>query len=337
MTLGFQVAQNASMNIGKGMQEGRDARIMDEILTRAGQEGGQEGVQDTITQMLSQASPEARNTIVSTLKQITEQKQAAQEKDWFSQQGIDPNAPQWAQKEQYSNYVNKTMSDSEKQYHNKRAGDLAEYVNEIQQKTQLAQDLTLDIEEAEQAIHSGNVQGPGFKAALKTNPYTQIIAGLTPEEAALEASNKKFLEGTKGIFGSKPTEREIFLLLRSMLPSIGKTKEANVTALGFIKRMNNLNLTRGEIVNQLTDGGTKFVPNLQNAVNKLMEPYAKELKQDLQNEKKRLDENNNRKKSETKAPPGTKIYKAPDGSLYHMTEQGVADAAKDGVKFELAN
>ena len=337
MTFGYQIGQQTSRNIDEGFRRSQDARAMDEILSAAARDGGSEGVQQTITQMLAQASPQSQQNILSMLDRVTKEKQLNQQNQFLKQQGINPNAPEWIQKEQFKNQSGND-SEAEKKYQNLRAENISEYVNEAFNKGKEAEELRSDIFEAEQAIKSGNIEGPGFKATLKTNPYTQLIMGLTPEEAVLQAANKKFLGGTKGIFGSKPTEREIFLLLNSMLPSIGKTQETNMVGLRFIQRMNDMALMHADIVDQLTQSGTKFVPNLEAAVNKLMQPYGEQLRKEMIQAKTELEKNETNRtknKEQKKAPEGTQKYKSPDGKIFYATPEQVALAAEAGEKYEL--
>ena len=201
---------------------------------------------------------------------------------------------------------------------------VSEYVNNAITKGEEAEDLKYTIATAKKAI-GGDITGPGVQAILKNNPYSQLYVGLSPDEASLQAANKKLLEGSKGIFGSKPTEREIFLLLNSMLPSIGKTKEANLAGLGFIERINDIKLLHSQIVDELTDGGTKYIPDLERQVNARLKPISEKLRQDLEVAVKELPKED-KKSSETKSTP-IKVQ-APDGSKWEMTQEQI-DAAKE--------
>lgn len=201
---------------------------------------------------------------------------------------------------------------------------VSEYVNNAISQGEDAEDLKYTIATAKKAIN-GDITGPGVQAILKNNPYSQLYVGLSPDEASLQAANKKLLEGSKGIFGSKPTEREIFLLLNSMLPSIGKTKEANLAGLGFIERINDMKLLYSQMVDELTDGGTKYIPDLERQVNARLKPISEKLRQDLEVAVKELPKED-QKGSENKS--STIKVQAPDGSKWEMTQAQI-DAAKE--------
>jgi hypothetical protein len=219
------------------------------------------------------------------------------------------------------------------EYRKLREKSISEYVNEAMEAGEEAMGQEFAIEEAEKATQSGNVTGPGFMALLKNNPYTQLIVGLTPDEAALQATNKKLLEGTKGLFGPKPTEREFFLLLNEMLPSIGKSKEANQAGLAFIRKVNNLKSARSAIVSKLTNGGSKYVPNIQELVNKEMKPLHDALLSDLREAKEKYGTPESKdEKKESK--DGIIKVRAPDGTYWDMTQAQIDKAAKDEVIFE---
>ncbi len=182
-----------------------------------------------------------------------------------------------------------------------------DYVSSSFDKYKAAQELSPVLEDVEKAI-SGDVQGPGVQAAIKNNPIGQLLVGLTPDEAALQSANKKLLGGTKSIFGSKPTEREIFLLLNSMLPSIGKTYEANKAGADFLKKYNDLELMHGEIVDELTDGGTKYIPDLERQVRERMKPLGDAFLGELRQEK-------SRQNKEEKPQNATQRSEVPEGKI----------------------
>lgn len=216
----------------------------------------------------------------------------------------------------------------------KKAGDefatirekgIADYVNNAITQGEEADSLKYSLATVRKAIN-GDIAGPGLEAAAKNNPYLQIVLGLTPDESTLQAANKKLLEGTKSIFGSKPTEREIFLLLNSMLPSIGKSKEANLASLDFIDRVNNLKILHSDIVDELTEGGTKFVPDLERQVNAKLKPIGENLRNDL---KKAVEKYGVEPKKEEKIR-----VKAPNGTIGNMTQKQIDEAKANNVIFE---
>lgn len=168
-------------------------------------------------------------------------------------------------------------------YGKEREKALSKYIDDVEEKSDEGLRSQIAIGEIRKAL-KGNISGPGLTAVVKNSQYGKLMFGLNPDETLLKTANKTLLEGTKGLFGSKPTEKEIFILLEDMLPSIGKTKEANEAGLQFIERLNNLKLLRGELVDQLTEGGTKYVPDLRNQVNKALAPFNEKLKADLQAE-----------------------------------------------------
>lgn len=204
-----------------------------------------------------------------------------------------------------------------------REKSVSDYVNNALANRESAEELKFTLSEAEKAV-KGDIATPGVKAALKNNPYGQLLMGLTPDEALLQATNKKLLEGTKGIFGSKPTEREIFLLLNSMLPSIGKTKEANLISLGFIKKVNDMKLLHSEIVDRLTEGGTKYIPDLERQVNNLIKPFSEKLRDDLKEAHDQQEGQSNNEKIRVKAP---------DGTIGFMTQENIDKAKANNVIF----
>ncbi len=215
------------------------------------------------------------------------------------------------------------------EYSKLREKNIGEYVNKALAQGEEAEDLKFTLGEARKAVQ-GDVAGPGLTALAKNNPYTQLLTGLTPDESTLQAANKKLLEGSKGIFGSKPTEREIFLLLNSMLPSIGKSVEANLAGLNFIERINDMKLMHAEIVSELTDGGVKFVPDLERKLNAQMRPYAESLKKDMAEAKEAFDV---LEKQNPKGKDGKIQVTAPDGTIGYMTKEQIEKAKADNVIF----
>lgn len=235
-------------------------------------------------------------------------------------------------------YSNSYIENRRKQNEGPQAGDeygklreknIGEYVNKALSQGEEAEDLKFTLGEARKAVQ-GDVAGPGLTALAKNNPYTQLLTGLTPDESTLQAANKKLLEGSKGIFGSKPTEREIFLLLNSMLPSIGKSVEANLAGLNFIERINDMKLMHAEIVSELTEGGTKYVPDIERKVNAEMRPYAESLKKDMAEAKEAFDA---LEPAKTKGKNGKIQVTAPDGSTGYMTQEQIDKAKADNVIF----
>lgn len=219
-----------------------------------------------------------------------------------------------------------------KEFANIREKSIADYVNNSISEGEKAESLKHSIASTRKAVR-GDVAGPGFQAVLKNNPYAQLLYGLTPDEALLQASNKGLLEGTKGIFGSKPTEREIFLLLNSMLPSIGKTVEANEAGLDFVERVNDMKILHAEIVEELTEGGTKYVPDLEKRVNARLRPEAEKLRNDLI-EADKIYNKNEKSTSQVNNPGKNLKVRAPDGSLWEMTQQQIEAAKAKDVIFE---
>ena len=218
------------------------------------------------------------------------------------------------------------------EFANIREKSIADYVNNGIAAGEEAESLRFSLDEARKALQ-GDITGPGFKALAKNNPYTQLLVGLTPDESLLQAANKKLLEGSKGIFGSKPTEREIFLLLNSMLPSIGKTKEANLAGLNFIERVNDLKLMHSDLISELTEGGTKFIPDLERQVNAKMRPMAETLRKDLAVAVEALDESEKENKS-PKGKNGKIRVTAPDGKTTgYMTQEQIDKAKANNVIF----
>jgi hypothetical protein len=203
-----------------------------------------------------------------------------------------------------------------------------DYTNESLQNRENTKDMAFTIATARKAIN-GEISGPGFEAAIKSNPYLSIIYGKTTDESLLDAANKKLLEGTKNIFGSKPTEREIFLLLTSMLPSIGKTREANLAGLDFIEKTNNIKLLKENIVDELTNGGTKYIADLEKQVDEKLKPYKdqlhKELKEAVNIYRNGTKTNSNNNKIKVMAPDGK--------TTGFMTQKQIDEAAKKNAIF----
>jgi hypothetical protein len=215
------------------------------------------------------------------------------------------------------------------EFSNIREKAVADYTNNALTQGEEAENLKYSLAETRKAI-KGDIAGPGLTAIAKNSPYTQILVGLTPDEATLLSANKKLLEGTKSIFGSKPTEREIFLLLNSMLPSIGKSKEANLAGLDFIERVNDLKLMHADIVSELTNGGTKYVPDLERQVNLKMRPYGESLRDDLKKAVQTFNEDTGAKK-DNKAQEIE--VKAPDGTVGFMSQESIDKAKENNVIF----
>ena len=214
----------------------------------------------------------------------------------------------------------------------KGAGAAArKYVQNAIQAKEEAREERFALDEVRKAIR-GKVAGPGFEALIKNNPYGQLMMGLTPDESLLQAANKKLLGSmSKGTFGTKPTEREIFLLLNSMLPSIGKTLEANEASLEFMDKVNAMKERHADLVMELTEGGTKYVAGLEDKIEKMMEPAAQALKKELEeaNEKYNKPAGQNKTKKDGKI-----LVKDPEGGRWRMTLDQIENAAEQGAFFE---
>lgn len=206
-----------------------------------------------------------------------------------------------------------------------REKSVSDYVNDAFTQSEEAESLKYTIAETKKAIN-GDVTGPGWKALAKNNPYTQLLIGDTPDEATLIASNKTLLGSTKGLFGPKPTEREMFLLLNQMLPAIGRTKEANMASIGYIERINDLKVLKGEIVDELTDGGKKYVPDLDRKVYAKMKPTIEKLRDDLKQSVENLPPLDKKAKKEDKIEerPGFVKMKDPQG-IERWVPQNIAN------------
>lgn len=203
------------------------------------------------------------------------------------------------------------------EYSKLREKAVSDYVTKSLQGREDAEELQFTLDSARKALE-GEIEGPGIKALIKNDPYGQLFVGLTPDEASLQASNKKLLEGSKGIFGSKPTEREIFLLLNSMLPAIGKSKEANQASLYFIDKLTKLKIMHGDLVDEISKNG--YVPDIESQVNQRMKPMIDEFRKELNEGVKALE-------SEKKPTDKIKV-KAPNGKIGYMTQDQI-NAAKE--------
>ena len=226
------------------------------------------------------------------------------------------------------NDTTKNLNAKSNEFEKSRQKAVGDYVNAAISHGEEAEGQKFALGEARKAI-AGDIQGPGFKAAAKHNPYTQLIIGLTPDEAALQAANKKLLEGSKGIFGAKPTEREIFLLLNEMLPSIGKTREANEAGVDFLEKVNEMKILHAKTVEELTEGGTKYIPDLEKQVAEIVKPATAALLEELKEARSKFNGSKEEKKSETRIK-----VKAPNGSIGSMTQAQIDEAKAKGVNFE---
>jgi len=204
------------------------------------------------------------------------------------------------------------------------------YVTSALRGSEEAENMTTAMDTIESAIR-GDITEPGIMATIKHDPYGQLFFGLTPDEATLTAANKYMLEGTKGIWGSKPTEKEMFTLLNGMLPSIGKTKEANLAGLQVIKRSNEIKKIHSQIVDELTDGGNRYVPNIESLTSKAMKPLVEQFKKDAYELKDNL--NSSEKIQTSKAKEGKIKVRAPDGKTGFMTQQQIEAAKEKNVIF----
>ncbi len=207
---------------------------------------------------------------------------------------------------------------------------VADLVNSAFEKRSEAEDLKFTLDTARKALQ-GEITEPGLLAIAKNDPYGQLFFGLTPDEAVLQAANKKLLGGTKGIFGNKPTEREIFLLLNSMLPSIGKTKEANMAGLDIIDKATDLSILHADLIDQISEGGKKYVPNIESQVNERMKPIINQFRQELIEANKEF----NASPQGNKNPENNQKIKVkgPNGTIGFMTQQDIDSAKEKNVIF----
>ena len=212
---------------------------------------------------------------------------------------------------------------------------VTDYVNHNLELRDQAEDMTYTLNEARR-VAKGDITGPGVKASLMTNPYTKILLNETPDEAALLAINKKLLEGTKGLFGSKPTEREIFLLMNSMLPAIGRSKEANLASIDMIEKFNNLKIKKADLIDTLTEQGTKYIPNLESTINNLMKQEGKQFISEVKQviNEYGMDKENTQNNQINKPPPGTIRVMSPNGQSGYMTSKQIEAARAKNVIFK---
>jgi len=99
----FQVAQGIGTNIAEGMQRGQERNTIEDILSQASQTDDPAVLQQSIGKILSSVRPEnqapAMQYIQNTMKNLEKRKQDQQ----LQQQGINPNNPEWLQKEEFKN------------------------------------------------------------------------------------------------------------------------------------------------------------------------------------------------------------------------------------------
>lgn len=300
----FETARAIGTNMASAFQNYSDKSSIESILSQAMDTEDPEVINNSIGQILSHVSPERQGPALQLLQNMAQnidrrkqlqqkQMQDRQQLDALERQrGLVPGALSGF--EGNLNMAEKASRDlagkggstepGAKKYHEAIATDVAKYVGNALQKGQEADDMEIAMAEIDQAIE-GDITGPGLMAIAKDNPFLQLFIGLTPDEATLKAANKKVLEGSAGIFGARPTEREIFLLLEEMLPSISKTPAANKAGMEVIKRRNDIAKLHAQIVDELTEGGAKYVPNIKSLAAVKMEPYAKEFLKELQAKK----------------------------------------------------
>jgi hypothetical protein len=321
-TTAFQVAKGISQNLGQGYEkfqgeqnEKMDLSTMGQILKEATESDDPQAIDNAMSQMLSRVKGLENRKLGADILQ----KKVA---------GIQKAAKDQADADKKSNV-------GEEEFKKDRSKAISKYVNNSLEKADSAADMQFSIDTARKAI-SGDIEGPGHRAVIKKSPFGQLLLGLTPDEASLQAANKKLLEGTKGLFGPKPTEREIFLLLNEMLPSIGKSEEANLRGIDFIDDVNSMVLLKNDVINQITENGTKFVPDLEFQVQQQMKPHTEELRDKLRNAAS-ADANSSEQNVRTKVQPGTpfdksigkKYLKLANGNL----EQAQQMAREDGYEF----
>jgi len=237
-------------------------------------------------------------------------------------------------------FLNKKKEGEE--YTKIREKETADYVTQAIQKGTDAEEQEGVLDIAEKAI-MGDVQGPGYLAMLKKSEFGQLLLGQTADEATLAAATKKLLEGSKGVFGNNPTEREIFLLLDQMLPAMGKSKEANLAGIGFLRKLNAVKIERAKLIDELTDGGSKYIPNLQSIVNKKMFAAGETLRDEIRAEKIRQDKEAtepSKKNIEPKqeaakeSKEGEIVVKTPDGKHFYTTQDKIDAAKAKGIILE---
>lgn len=216
-----------------------------------------------------------------------------------------------------------------KEYEKRRGISVSNFVEDAFSEAKKASEFEYSLGMAEMAAN-GQVTGPGATAILKDNHIGQLFAGLTPDESMLQVAVKQLLEGSKGIFGNTPTEKEIFTLLNSMLPSIGKSKEANRAAINALRDLNKFKVERSEIVSQITDGGRNYVPDLESKVVKDMGEKGKEF---IINLKEQRGEPLTKEEQALKDDKQIEVL-APDGETTgYMSRKQIAEAANKGVVF----
>ena len=271
----FEMSRSVGESLGKGIsnfQEGarekKDASAIGDILRNAMNSQDPQALNSAMADIMSGISEKGRPAAIKALEGVVDR----------------------LDKTRTAETKEKPLSEGEKEFQKGRGKDVGEYVSSSLKKASDAEDLKYTFSEVDKAL-AGDITGPGFEATLKKNQYTRLLFGLTPDESLLQTANKKLLEGTKGIFGSRPREREIFLLLNDMLPSIGKTREANIVGVEYMKRINDMAILHGDLVSEITEGGSKYVPDLENQVRIRMKPYTDQLREDLKEDVKKVNEN----------------------------------------------
>lgn len=307
---GFNVARESAASFGQAKRANEDRDAIEQILLSASKNQGV----DPMSQILSRVrDPEMQQQAILGLQSQQQQRQLQQqqaqllrEREAQRKLGLDPDLPLDIKKEQFKQMTGSSTSEGEKKFQEGRGKAVSDYTTEKLAQGAAANELDLSIQNTKRIL-KGDITGPGTTAMLKKNAFLAPFFGLTPDEAELQAETKRMLEGTKGIFGSKPTEREIFLLLDQMLPSLGKTQEANLAGLEAIERINNLKMLSADLVDQLTEGGSKYVPNIEAKVAKELKPYVQELREFMIAETEKQDQMNKAKEKNKKMSPSDQL------------------------------
>lgn len=154
-----------------------------------------------------------------------------------------------------------------------------------------ARENLLVLNDIEKALKGerGGISGPGLAGTIKNIPYINKLAGAipgfaeTPDEAVLRTASKQLLGGLKGLFGSRPTEREIFLLIEQMLPAVGRGNEQNQASIDVIRKGYQYAMDKSEAAKQIiADNGGRVPLNFNELLDDRMQARLDKLKEEIQ-------------------------------------------------------
>jgi len=136
------------------------------------------------------------------------------------------------------------------------------YDEKLQANAQIARDQVEHVKDIENSIESNNVSPISWSNIFKKfGPIGELAADalLNKDQATLQASIPSLLAGWKEVFGVRLSDADL-KILEDKLPSIGKSKEANLAITRILKKYGEKTLLRSKIGREIKEKNNGLRP-----------------------------------------------------------------------------